>query len=261
MSTLSRRQFVRQGSSALAAATCLSATVDSIAGEATTARIAEPASGRAIAQPSTPNGGPPREALNIDDLVEQTHAFLVSLNAPELAPFLVEWPRTRERRIVQAASVSVVRWLPQVKIDAPASTASLIAELVRVAPLLAWRQTYKQPMVSASFLANYGYTELAGLSGPVPGQRLAWGFLLLGAGTTYPRHRHEAQEIYVPLSGTAVWQHGNQPWRDEPPGVVIHHVSDEPHAMRTRSQPLLALYLWRSDNLDQKSRLDPPTDA
>jgi len=45
-------------------------------------------------------------------------------------------------------------------------------------------------------------------------------------------------------------------WLDESPGTVIHHASNEPHAMRTGTQPLLALYLWRSDNLNQKSRLD-----
>jgi hypothetical protein len=226
MSTLSRRQFVSRGTAALAAAICFSST--------------------------------PQETPNINDLIEKTHAFLGSLTASELTPFLAEWPRTRERRAVQAASLAVVRWLPQVKLDAPGSIAPVVAELIRVAPFLAWHQTYKQPTVGAPFLDNYGYTELAGLTGPVPSQRLACGFLLLGPETTYPRHRHEAEEIYVPLSGTAAWQHGNQTWHDESPGAVIHHVSEEPHAMRTGASPLLALYLWRSDNLNQKSRLDPP---
>ena len=194
---------------------------------------------------------------NIDDLLEQTHTFLVSLNATALAPFLAIWPRTRERRANQPASLSVVRWLPRVKANAPASSATLIGELLRVSPVLTWHQTYKQPVVAAAFLDNYGYTELTGLTGPVPGQRLACGFLLLGPSTPYPRHRHEAEEIYVPLSGTAAWQHGSQSWRNESPGTVIHHASNEPHAMRTGIQPLLALYLWRSDNLNQKSRLDP----
>ena len=198
---------------------------------------------------------------NIDDLLEQTHTFLVSLNAADLAPFLAVWPRTRERRANQPASLRVVRWLPQVKTNAPASSATLIGELLRLSPVLTWHQTYKQPMVAAAFLDNYGYTELIGLTGPVPGQRLACGFLLLGPSTPYPRHRHEAEEIYVPLSGTAAWQHGNQGWRDESPGTVIHHASNEPHAMGTGVQPLLALYLWRSGNLNQKSRLDPAGDT
>ncbi len=84
---------------------------------------------------------------------------------------------------------------------------------------------------------------------------LACGFLLLGPRTFYPRHRHEAEEIYLPLSGTAEWQQGDAIWREHPPGTIIHHSSEEPHAMRTHAQPLLALYLWRSANLKQKARL------
>jgi quercetin dioxygenase-like cupin family protein len=78
----------------------------------------------------------------------------------------------------------------------------------------------------------------------------------LGPATVYPRHRHEAEEIYLPLSGTASWQQGDETWRERPPGTLIHHAGDEPHAMRTGDGPLLALYLWRSSDLTQKARLD-----
>jgi hypothetical protein len=193
---------------------------------------------------------------NIDELFEQTHAFLISLKAPSLAPFLRDWPRTSQRRTSVPASLTVARCLPQIKANAPPSSATLVGTLSKLSSVLTWQQTYKQPIVGAAFLDNYGYAELLGLTGPVPSQHLACGFLLLGPSTMYPRHRHEAEEIYVPLSGTAAWQHGNQGWREESPGTVIHHASDEPHAMRTGIQPLLALYLWRSDNLNQKSRLD-----
>ena len=77
---------------------------------------------------------------------------------------------------------------------------------------------------------------------------------MLGPATHYPRHRHEAEEIYLPLSGTAAWQQGDARWRDRPPGTLIHHAGNEPHAMRTGAGPLLALYLWRSANLAQKAR-------
>jgi hypothetical protein len=79
---------------------------------------------------------------------------------------------------------------------------------------------------------------------------------MLGPATHYPRHRHEAEEWYLPLSGTAAWQQGDADWRDRPPGTLIHHAGNEPHAMRTGAGPLLALYLWRSANLAQKARLD-----
>jgi Dimethlysulfonioproprionate lyase len=193
---------------------------------------------------------------NLSDLIELTHAFLVSLRAPVLNPFLAEWPRARTRRVQQPSPLPVVRWLSQLTALAPGTSASVVAELARRAPSLAWRQTYKIPEVSETFLDNYGYTELAGLAGPVASEQLACGFLLLGPFTLYPPHHHEAQEIYVPLAGGAAWQHGNEPWHDQPAGTVILHARNERHAMQTHSQPLLALYLWRSSNLNQKSQLD-----
>ena len=77
-----------------------------------------------------------------------------------------------------------------------------------------------------------------------------------GPPTLLSSHRHEAEEIYVPLSGTADWQQGDAVWREYAPGTLVHHLSEEPHAMRTGKEPLLALYLWRSANLSQRARLD-----
>jgi len=190
------------------------------------------------------------------DLIARTRALLGSLRAAVLTPFLADWPATNQRRPVVPSVLPVLRWLPEVKADAPALSLELVNSLIRAAPLMAWRQTYKPTQVSAAFLENYGWSELVGLSGPLASERLACGFLLLGPETHYPRHRHEAREIYVPLAGTASWQQGDGHWRKHPPGAVIHHASDEPHAMRTGAHALLALYLWRSANLNQKSHLE-----
>jgi Dimethlysulfonioproprionate lyase len=188
-------------------------------------------------------------------LVRKTRGLLRSLHDAALDPFLTDWPLVRERRSVIPSSLPVLRWLPEAQAEAPAFSRALVSELCRVARCMAWRQTYTVPDVDAAFLENYGWSEIVGLSGELASTRIACGFLLLGPETHYPRHRHEAQEIYLPLSGTASWQQGDGIWREQPTGTVIHHASEEPHAMRTGKQPLLALYLWRSANLNQKSQL------
>jgi hypothetical protein len=131
-----------------------------------------------------------------------------------------------------------------------------MAAMCRAAPSLAWRQTYTAKDLDPVFLDNYGWSEILGGAGPLASDRIACGFLILGPSTHYPRHRHEAEEIYLPLSGTAEWQQGDAVWRERPPGVLIHHGSNEPHAMRTGGSPLFALYLWRGGDLAQKARLD-----
>jgi hypothetical protein len=182
--------------------------------------------------------------------------LLESMRQPALAPFLAEWPRTGERRATRASSLPVLRWLPEIAGDTAAFGVDLVTAVCRDAASLSWRQTYTAEDLDAAFLDNYGWSEIVGRGGPLASERIAAGFLILGPSTHYPRHRHEAEEVYLPLSGTAAWQQGDAVWREQHPGTLIHHASEEPHAMRSGANPLLALYLWRSANLAQKARLD-----
>jgi hypothetical protein len=202
--------------------------------------------------------GDPRGEVSFGrDLLERIHALLESLRAPRLDPFLAEWPTEAPSRRVTPRSLPVLRYESVFESTTPPWARSVTEELLRLAPSLQWGQSYPASEVGAQFLENYGWTEIAGLHGPIPSEHVAIGFLILGPETLYPRHRHEAEEIYVPLSGTAAWQGGDGIWRNEPPGALVVHRRNEPHAMQTSSEPLLGLYLWRSAQLDQKSRLDP----
>ncbi|GAC1502333.1 MAG: hypothetical protein NVS1B6_08980 [Steroidobacteraceae bacterium] len=190
------------------------------------------------------------------DLLALAHDFLVGLRAPELTAFLRHWPAVSTQRRVVPSTVPALRWLARIQELAPDFAASFVAGLVAAAPSLAWRRSYSRALVGAGFFDNYGWTELAGLTGAVPSNHLACGLLVLGPHLHYPPHRHEADEIYVPLVGTAMWRHGAEEWRERLPGAVIHHRRYEPHAMQTGASPMLALYLWRSENLAQQSHLD-----
>lgn len=200
-------------------------------------------------------------------LLALTRRLLESLEESALCAFLADWPVSSESD--RAASLGatalgaivpsplpVLQWLPRIAGDAQGFASSLIGALCRAAPTLAWHQTYTAAEAGATFLRNYGWTELLGPRGCARSTKIACGALLLGPHTFYPPHRHEAEEVYVPLSGTADWQQGDAVWRQCAPGTLIHHRSEEPHAMRTEKEPLLALYLWRSADLSRRARLD-----
>jgi hypothetical protein len=201
-----------------------------------------------------------KDAATPVNLAERVKTLLASLRqpaiAPVIAPFLEDWPKTYLSRAVTPSHLAVLRWLPDIGRDPAAFGIDLVTAICRAAPSMAWRQTYSKQDADAAFLDNYGWSEILGASGPLGAERIACGFLMLGPSTHYPSHRHEAEELYVPLSGTAGWQQGDAPWREQPPGTAIHHARNEPHAMRTGAGPLLALYLWRSADLQQKARLD-----
>lgn len=200
----------------------------------------------------------------LESLAIQTRALLTSLVAANarLATFvalLPASPAAPPQALALAAPLAplaVLRWLPPMAEQPLGFAQALIGALCQVAPQLHWRQTYTVADLGAHFIQGYGYTEIIGINAPIPSQRIACGFLLLGPNVLYPSHRHEAEEIYLPLSGAARWQQGEALWRKRSPGAIIHHESEEPHAMHTDTQPLLAMYLWRSDNLNQSARLD-----
>ncbi len=170
-------------------------------------------------------------------------------------PFALAWPAAGPLRASPACGLPVLRWLPAA--CAAGTPAELMAALLAAAPHLAWGQTYAAADIDAAFLDRYGWTELIGLRGPVPSRHLAAGFLLLGPDTHYPRHSHAAEELYLPLSGTAAWQRGDAPWQERAAGDCVHHPGGMPHAMRTGAAPLLAFYVWRGGDLAEKSRFDP----
>jgi len=211
----------------------------------------------AIAEEEVPGRGDaePGGSLGRDQL-ERIHTLLKSLRAARLGPFLAEWPGKAPSRRITPTSLPVLKYTAVLESNTAPWARNVSDELFRLAPSLHWGQSYPASAVGAQFLENYGYTEIAGLHGPIPSEHVAIGFLVLGPATLYPPHRHEAEEIYVPVSGTAAWQGGDGMWRDKPPGTVIVHERNEPHAMRTSSEPLLGLYLWRSAQLEQKSRLE-----
>ena len=183
-------------------------------------------------------------------LIAATKAFLDII--PQAAPFLADWPAARPMRDVAPSELPVLAWLGDCSENTVPATAPLVRALLET-PGLAWRQTYGAADLPADFLARYGWTELAGQRGPVPSDVIAAGFLLLGPETHYPRHSHAAEELYIPLAGTAEWLRGEAPFAPVPSGVPIHHPSWMPHAMRTGAAPLLAFYLWRGGDLTQKS--------
>jgi Dimethlysulfonioproprionate lyase len=174
---------------------------------------------------------------------------------PEAAKFLAEFPPLTATRPTSPRSLPVCARLPDLAALAAPSTLALVLELVACASGLEWRQTYGVADFGVEFLKSYGWTELIGLRGPLPSDRIACGFLLLGPEIEYPAHAHEAEELYLPLAGEVLWMRGGADFAPRAAGTLIEHPSWMPHAMRTLAQPMLALYLWRGGDLAAKSTI------
>jgi hypothetical protein len=192
---------------------------------------------------------------HIEAIFAAASGLLRTLDSPGIGRFLRDWPEPPlQRRPMVPKDLPVLSVLPTVVRQVPPRAGDLVRTLADNAVSCAWGQTYDADDFGAAFLRNYGWMELIGTRGAIVSDRLAAGFLLLGPSTCYPRHYHDAEEIYVPLSGTACWLRGEDR-RPHAPLSVIHHPSRIPHGTETGSEPCLAFYLWRGGNLRQKSRV------
>ena len=191
-----------------------------------------------------------------NSLIQAVYKFFRDLADPHLNSLLADWPPDVSAcRSVLPGDLPVLSWMPAAVSAAHESSVHIVKMLASVAPRLAWGQTYSAEDFGSGFLERYGWTELIGLRGPIASDRIACGFLMLGPEIEYPQHSHEAEEVYVPLTGPTYWMRANEDWGARTPCRPIYHASRVPHAMRTENVPLLALYLWRGGNLTQKSHI------
>jgi hypothetical protein len=130
---------------------------------------------------------------------------------------------------------------------AAAHTHPLTAHFAAIAPRVSWVEVSKRPM-PASFAGRYSYCEIVGQDPTsIPAVDIRIGAYLQFPDTCYPLHWHAAEELYLPLSGTAEWTRDGVDSEPAPPGTLIRHASNERHATRTLSEPLLALWAWIGD--------------
>jgi hypothetical protein len=194
---------------------------------------------------------------NIFALINAIRSFLAELDDTHLNTFLADWPPGNCRvRWVAPHALPVLAWMPETVRAAGKKRAFIVNKLASLANQIAWGQTYSAEDFGVGFLEKYGWTELIGQRGPVTSDRMACGFLLLGPQIEYPRHSHEAEEVYLPLTGRTLWQQSHQEWVYHEPCLPIYHAPRVVHAMRTEIVPLLALYIWRGENLTEKSLIE-----
>ena len=98
-----------------------------------------------------------------------------------------------------------------------------------------------------SIASHMAVCEIIGPTGQIKHETVRAGFLFQAPDITYPRHSHAAEEIYLSLSGPVEWQVDKTDWRLSFAGDFTHHLPHQPHATRTGTIPLLAVWGWAGD--------------
>jgi len=125
--------------------------------------------------------------------------------------------------------------------------ADLVSAFKRLEPNLRWiRSEHYREQLGDDYMDNYCYTNILGFDALIPHDRIVATFFIIGPGRHYPRHHHEAEEVYFPFGGDTLWGQGDEAPRTRSAGEPIHNTPWLPHEMITRTTPLFTFCFWIS---------------
>ncbi len=119
-------------------------------------------------------------------------------------------------------------------------------DIITMTDRLPWGQLNSHPPPGA-LVTGRTFCQLVGPEGLIKDDTIRSGVYFQSPQTFYQSHWHNAEEIYLVLSGTAMWQKDKTPFELQSPGTLIHHLPNQPHAMHAQDEPVLALWGWVGD--------------
>jgi mannose-6-phosphate isomerase-like protein (cupin superfamily) len=167
---------------------------------------------------------------------------------PEAQALLMLWPpRTAASKLEPEELPACAYFGAALELGMAGPEAPIARGLARLARRLRWTYGYPPDPRWPGLERRIAFTEVLGAAAIWPSERMLLGFTLIAPHTKYPAHAHPAIELYLVVAGAAEWQLGHAPAAIRPPGSVIVHPTNAPHAMTTGPEPLLALFTWRGD--------------
>lgn len=124
--------------------------------------------------------------------------------------------------------------------------AALCEAMLAAAPDAQWRDTYADTGIGQDFMQRFGCYCIIGAGGAWASRMMSAYLVFTPADFWYPWHQHPAEELYLVVAGEAEFLRAGQGAERLGPGGTMFHTSDEPHALRTGDQPVLALVMWRN---------------
>lgn len=156
----------------------------------------------------------------------------------------------RGQRPPEPAALAMLPHLPSMAGRSVPATRRTVDAVIAAAGQLRWVQTYAaDDGFDAHYLASYGWFDFAAEAGlfAMDGARVMIGYW--GPGLVYPDHSHPPDEHYLVLAGSARFRLRDDPWRTLGSGEVFHTPAGTVHAAEITDQGLIALAIWRAEDL------------
>lgn len=139
--------------------------------------------------------------------------------------------------------------------------ADIAHSIAGLAGALSWTYSYPSNPRDRDLSSKVAFAQIAGSRGLRTDAGIHIGLTLIAPHVVYPAHRHPAVELYLVVSGTALWQSGEAEPATRAPGSIILHPSNVVHAMTTFDEPLLAVWTWRGDLISPSVYVNTQSEA
>ena len=177
------------------------------------------------------------------DIITRVHSAIAAARLPEELPEPLRLPGCRH---LEAA----------LEMASQGPMAELASAFAAFEPYMRWIRTeHYRESLGDDYMDNYGYTNVLGYDALIPHDRIIAAFFVIGPGQHYPRHHHEAEEVYFPFGGDTLWSQDDEPAGPREPGAPVHNTPWLPHAMTTRTTPLFTFCFWVSPGPIQLAQL------
>lgn len=117
---------------------------------------------------------------------------------------------------------------------------------IAAADLAQWRETYKDTDIGDDFMDRFGCYCLIGEGGAFHSAKMAAWVVYMPAHLHYPWHHHPGEEMYRVIGGAARFFRKDMPEEWLTSGQTCDHASNQPHAMETEDEPVMAYVIWRN---------------
>lgn len=191
--------------------------------------------------------------LAIRLLVEEVGRYFATLSGPGVAEVragIAAWQggpaRTRSKPVHAVVEQWMASALDQLRQTHPALTSAIEAAVAHL-PWLAY-DGYPAEEIGADFAAGHAYAPIIGEDAAIPAVDWDMGLFLIAPHVLYRDHRHQAPELYAPLTGPHGWRFGpDRPLTVLPAHRAVWNDPFVPHLTKVGPTPFLCIYAWTKD--------------
>jgi len=186
--------------------------------------------------------------MNADDafarlLTEVAAVYRAHADMTRFAPF----PNNIVRQPVDPLPLPCGEWLARETALHSDRFSTLQTAIVEAGRHAHWRATYKDTDIGDDFLDRFGCYAIIGPEGPFASDEIRLWMVYMPAQLDYTWHHHPAEEIYLVVSGQAVFRRNGAPDKMLGESQTSFHESNQSHAMTTTDAPVLCLVAWRNE--------------